>query len=121
MSFYSNLAETAARLLARYGQDVMVIRTDVEDYDTSTSASALLEIGQRVKGAPFDVAPGVREIQGNLVEADDKTLLLEAAAAPKTKDSVRVPADGGQTYSILSVKTLAPGGEAVIYEAHIRK
>lgn len=121
MSFYSNLAETAVRLLERYGQEVMIVRTDAGEYDTASSAAALLEIGQRVKGAQFDVAPGVREIQGNLVEADDKTLLLEAAAAPKTRDTVRVPADGGLTYSILSVKTIAPGGEAVVYEAHIRR
>lgn len=121
MTFYSNLAETAARLLAKYGQDVIVYRANPAAYDTSSSSAAAPELGQTFKGLPLDVDSGVRNVQGNQVEADDKMLLLEAGAQPKTQDVIAVPALNNVRYTVLSVKTLSPGGTAVIYEAHIRK
>jgi len=121
MSFYSNLATTAARLLAQFGQDVEIIRVTQGDYSPDDGIAAAPEIGQVFKGAVFDVQAGVKEIRGQLVQADDKEMILESTAQPKAADKVKVPAIGGSVYAILSVDTLAPAGTAVIYKVHLRR
>lgn len=120
MSFYSNLAATASRLLAQFGQDVALERVTPEDYDVASGTAAAPGIEQVFKGALFDFDRGVTQVRGALVQADDKRMLLEAAALPTLNDTVRAPAAGGTSYRILSIGSVNPAGEPVIYDLHLR-
>lgn len=119
MSLYSNLATTAARLLAQFGQDVTLQPSAQATYNPATSvATSTAGTSVSRKGAIFDFGKGVTNVRGNLVQATDRQLLLEPGVAPKLSDAVVV---GGATFAIVSVGELSPGGVPVLYDLHLRR
>lgn len=119
MTFYSNLAGTAQRLLAKYGQTVVLRRVTPGAYSTATSQAAVPTADTNFKGALFDFKDGVTKAGETLVEAGDKQLLIEAAAAPKVDDIVVI---GGVEWQVVGIpQEINPAGTTVIYMAHVRK
>lgn len=118
MGFYDNLAATAARLLARFGQPVTLSRAATGAYDPATSGvTSAAPTALTRRGALFDFAAGVTNLRGNLVQATDRQLLLEAGEAPALTDSIVI---GGQTFTIVSIGELNPAGVPVMYDLHVR-
>jgi hypothetical protein len=78
---------------------------------------------QTAYGAIFDY--GAKQIDGTLIKAGDKQVLISAfksdgsaLTAPVLGDTVTI---GGVTYTLVEpLKTVGPAGITVIYEANIR-
>lgn len=115
--FYTRLAATALALLAKYGQDVTLVRLTQGAYDPATSTQAKTETLLTFKGAIFDWDDeGDTEGDRDLIVSSDKKLLLEPAAAPTAEDKMLV---GGVRYNIVALKTLAPAGTPVLYQLRL--
>ena len=123
MSLYSELAETANSLLSEFGQVVTLRSQTAGDYDPDTGAAAIVAADQSGVGCVFDFgmhASGASFTAGSMILAGDKQLLLSPAgiAAPEPGSQVIIGAD---TWTVVSVKTTAPAGVAVIYECQLRR
>ena len=119
MSFYSGLAAAASKLIKDKGRSMSLNVTAVAAYNTATSAA--------VVAAPAVVACfGVvldfpaKEINGTTILSTDKKVILSVegvAQEPKTFGSMTI---GGLLHEIITCKTLAPAGIAVIYTLQVR-
>lgn len=119
MTLYTSLAATAARLLADKGRAVTLQPSAQSTYNPATSvATSVAGTAATRNGAIFDFGRGVTNVRGNLVRATDRQLLLESGVAPQLSDTVVV---GGETFAIVSVGELNPGGVAVLYDLHLRR
>lgn len=119
MSLYANLAATAARLLAQFGQEVTLQPSAAATYDPASSvATAAAGADVARHGAIFDFGKGVTTVRGNLVQTTDRQLYLEPGVAPELSDTVLV---GGEAFAIVSVGELNPGGTSVLYDLHLRR
>lgn len=122
MTFYSKLAEKAAALLVKFGQDV-VLRKPAAGATYNAAAGTVTPGGAAVdvtrKAAAFDFKDGEKETQGGLVKAGDKRMLMEATSpAPTVADKVVF---GGKTWEILDAQVLSPAGTDVLHTLHIRR
>lgn len=115
-SFYQNLAATATRLLTKYGQTVTVTRDVVGTVDPITGQGTPgTPVTFTGKGAIFDY--DIRLVDGVMIQATDKRLMLEAANAPEIGDVITT-ADGD--YTAVSVNPTSPAGTVVKYDIQIR-
>ncbi len=118
MSFYSQLASTGTRLLAKYGRDVVLRKvTQSGSYNPATGSQANTTSDTTYKGVVLDYKDGETEVQGELVLKGDKQLLLEPAAAPTAQDAILI---GGVLFQVLSVKEVNPAGTRVLRVLHLR-
>lgn len=116
---YIRAAATAARLLAKFGQDVTLRQVPDGTYDPSTGTTSTPDPVDTIrKGAIFDFGSGVTQERGNLVKADDKELLLESGVQPLMSHSVLVNA---VEYVIISIGEINPGGTSIMFTLHLRK
>jgi hypothetical protein len=128
-AFYDDLADTAADMLAEFGQAVTLTKAGTATYDPTTGTTSVTGGGsQTVSGCVFEyssfIRSGQRSEPGSLIQAGDKQLLLAATAtdgtalnAPKPTDVVTV---GSVAYTITAVAPLDPAGTPVYYECNIR-
>lgn len=111
-------------MLKGKGQSLTLTRQTAGAYDPTTGEAKVKTTTQTGTGAVFDY--GVKNIDGTLIQAGDKKLLLSAfntagaaLTAPVINDTVTI---GGVTYTIVEpLKTVAPGGVTVLYQCNIRK
>jgi hypothetical protein len=123
MSFYSDLAADADLLLAEFGQSITIRRQTAGEYDPETGSAAITTSDEVGNGCVFDFglhASGQSFSAGSMILAGDKQLLLSpvgiAAPAPGCLAII-----GADAWNIVSVKSTAPAGVAVIYECQLRK
>jgi hypothetical protein len=118
MSFYSNLAAIASRLLDTYGQTASFSRVTGGTKNAATGiTSGTSTTTYSGKGAAFDYNRS--EIDGTLIVSGDIRLMLEATTtAPLVGDTCTV---SSIAYRVESVKESSPGGEATHYELQLRK
>ena len=110
MTNYSNLAATAKRLLASYGQKTPVTRNDGAAIDPVSGESS----GK--KASSFDAYTVATDSKTN--SGTSKTLLM--SADEKIKQGYVLFLDG-ESWSIDSFSTIAPGKTAIIYEVTVVK
>lgn len=60
---------------------------------------------------------GANEIDGDLIKSTDKRILLDSSIKPDVSMRLR---DEGVDYSIISVETIAPGTQVIIYKLQVR-
>lgn len=118
MSVYSSPAAAAVRLLTKFGRPVTLIKTTTGEYDPATGT-----VSQSTSSFPAvaaDFAYELRDIDGTTIQRGDKRMLMapDVAQAPANGDVVQV---GGESWSVISVDTLAPAGEPVLYTLQVRK
>jgi len=117
MSFYSNLASTASRLLTKYGQTVVFTRTTGATFSPSTGAySGGTTTTVTGVGATFPY--NIKEIDGTLVQLGDVRVFFYATSAPLVGDNCAVDS---VNYRVQSVEQLSPGGTVVLYTVQCRK
>ena len=119
MNFYERMQATANRLLKSKGQAITITRQTAGAYDPATGAATVTTTTQSGWGAVFEYA--AKNIDGNLIQAGDKQLLLSAInaagtalTAPQVNDTVNV---GG---TITQIKTLSPAGTTVMFDCNLR-
>ncbi len=124
MTFYTRLQNTAQKLLKGKGQSLTLTKITAGTYNPATGGfTGAGTSTQTAYGAVFDY--GAKQIDGTLIKAGDKQLLLSAfktdgaaLTAPVLGDTVSI---GGVTYTLVEpLKTVGPAGITVIYEANIR-
>jgi len=117
MGFYDDMAAVAAKLLTDKGQTITFSRDNVISFDAAlgkeTTGVATTYSG---KGAIFDY--NASEIDGTVVQQNDKRLILEAVDTPPLiGDQATV---GSVAYRIINKEAVTPAGEVVIYKAQLR-
>ncbi len=124
MTFYTRLQNTAQKLLKGKGQSLTLTKVTAGTYNPATGAmTGTTTSTQTAYGAVFDY--GSKQIDGTLIKAGDKQLLLSAfktdgtaLTAPVLGDTVSI---GGVVYTLVEpLKTVGPAGITVIYEATLR-
>ena len=124
MTFYTRLQNTAQKLLKGKGQILTLTKVTAGTYNPATGAmTGTTTSTQTAYGAIFDY--GAKQIDGTLIKAGDKQLLLSAfktdgtaLTAPVLGDTVSI---GGVVYTLVEpLKTVGPAGITVIYEANLR-
>ena len=125
MTFYSNLAATAQRLVNQFGGPVTLRRPDAGTYDPVT--------GEGTAGAPTDyplkgllldyksIGSGMKYAEGTEIRADDKRLLLAAEGLAITPEPTDRAIVGAVSYQVVNIKKINPAGTPVLYELQVRK
>lgn len=118
MSFYSQMATTANKLLTKFGAIGTLTRVTVGEYDPDTGSAATTETAYSIRAAVFPVEQ--KDVDGELIKATDNYAIASVlgAALPVSGDKFTFD---GDSYTVLRVKELAPSGFAVIYEMWVRK
>ena len=118
MGFYERMAAMTDRMLKDKGQAVTITRQTAGAYNTSTGAATVTTSTQT--GHAVIIDHDSNNIDGTLIKAGDKKLLLSPAgiSAPVINDTVTV---GGVIYTVVEpLKTIAPAGAVVMYELNLR-
>jgi len=120
MTFYSNLATTADRLLAKYGQVAVLSSATAGAYDPSTGSAALTVVTQNVKLVVFSVGGGGVSLDQNTdVLSGSKMAVMSAiglTVVPKPNDKLVI---GTQTWTVQTVAEVSPSGSVVAYNLYI--
>ena len=96
MSFYTDLAKTAAALLKGKGQQVTIVRAGAEVITPKWAV---------------DIQEPTAEA-GSEVNRSDRKVIMEVGTEPLLTDCLVI---GTTVCAIISVKPVAPAGEPVIY------
>lgn len=123
MEFYAKMRATADKILRGKGQAITLTRQSSGTYAPSTGLATVSTSTQTGYGAVFEYVD--HNIDGTLVKAGDKQLLLSAlnstgtalTTPPIVNDTATI---GGAVYTITSVKPLSPAGTTCIFECNLR-
>jgi len=114
----SGQAETAARLLAKYGEPVSVTFTDWAEYNPITGAADGTTTQTTVTASGYPSAYKTTEIDGTVIEAGDVRLILELIA-PTPVMGCLVDLSG-TAYRIMDVAQVRLSGANIIFICQIR-
>lgn len=123
MEFYAKMRATADRILRGKGQAITLTRQSSGTYSPSSgTATVTTTTTQSGYGAVFEYID--RNIDGTLIKAGDKQLLLSAVnsagtalTSPVLNDTVTI---GGTAYTITRIKPLSPAGTTCLFECNLR-
>jgi len=116
---YTELASETLAILLEFGRDVTLRKNVAGVYDPATSgATASTPTDKVLRGAVFDFPAGRTTERADLIQKDDKRLILQAGTAPANEDQILI---GGVAYRIVSFEEVAPDGTPVVYDMHLRK
>lgn len=118
MALYTELATVADELLTEFGQAVTIRHRTSGAYDPATGTATVATTDEVGVGAVFDY--DTKHIDGTMIVRGDKYVLLATIGitAPDTDDRMLI---GGVEYSVVSIKTEAPAGTAVLHTVQIRR
>lgn len=116
---YAALASRAAALLASYGQGMVLTRITKGAHDPGTGTPTA-GVTQTWTGSGVELEFDNRTIDGTLIKAGDKRILLSApnVAQPKSGDTLTF---GGETWRVQDAKIIKPGTTSVLYDVQVRK
>ena len=120
MSFYSEAAATAAQLLTEFGQPLSLSYVASSTYDPATS-TATPQPSQKYTayGVMFDY--DTKFVDQTMILQGDKHVYLSTKGLSVVPKAGMILTDGaGETYTIISVKPLAPALVTVLYEMQVR-
>jgi hypothetical protein len=125
MSFYAEMAATAAELIAEFGATGEITERATGTYDPATGRAPVVETAHQVVIAIFDMPE--RRIDGTRILTGDKSILLSTkkpdgtALAITPKPDMKLTDAAGTVYTVINVKPLAPALTAVLWELQARK
>lgn len=120
MAFYDRAAATSKRLLAKYGQTITLTRAiPTAEYDPVTGEIEAADSSVTAVGVVFDYER--REIDGTMVQQGDAHLYLspDIRMTPIQQDIIRLAT--GEIFKIVTVKSVAPSGQVVLWDIQLRK
>lgn len=122
MEFYAKMRATADRILRGKGQAITLTRQTSGTYSPSSGTATVTTTTQSGYGAVFEYID--RNIDGTLIKAGDKQLLLSAVnsagtalTSPVLNDTVTI---GSTAYTITRIKPLSPAGTTCLFECNLR-
>ena len=114
---YSRTADTALRLLQKFGRSVTLRHYTIGAYDAELGVAAQTSADTTRTAALFDFGAGQTRGPGGLIQGGDKRILMDASgAAPALEDHIIV---GSVTYTLKGVGEISPSGLPVIYDLHV--
>lgn len=119
---YAKSADTAHRMLQKFGLPITIRRVTTGAYDPTIGAAPVTSLDSDGIGALFSFHQ--RDVDGSRIKVGDQQLLL----SPKKVDGTPMPRPstddlvviGQDHYTIQPSKELAPAGGPVLYDLHIR-
>lgn len=124
-AFYNRMAQTASRLLEKFGAEVTVIRNVNGSIDPVTGATQPGSSKKlKGKGIFSKLSDDFAQIDGGLVSNDssilasDRMLILDSSFEPLITDR---PMIGGQSWSIVEIKTVKPADVPFVYALRVRR
>lgn len=119
MGFYDNMTATALRQINDKGRTVTLRKPSAGTYvpgtDTYTAASA----DYSAKAVITSVNSG--EIDGTIILAGDKRVLLAASALAVVPAINDIVLDGTEQLRVINVEAVKPGDTAILYKLQVRK
>lgn len=123
---YTNLANTSSSLIARFGRSVTYSTITVGTYDPTTgtvagdasSDTVLNAVITKPKENASQAAGSNSQSDNTILRGDLMALIDGSTITPSKKD--RVSYDG-DTYQIINVETVSPGGTDLIHKLQLRK
>lgn len=119
MSFYSEMAATAADMLAEFGQVMQLGVPFTGNYNPASATSSLTFVDHPVTGAAF--AYPQKDIDGSLVKAGDVKVYLSMRGLDVVPTTTQKLSIGGVPHTIIAVEPLSPAGTVVIYTLQVRR
>lgn len=125
MTFYADMASTAADLIAQFGQPVTLTRSVPGAYDTATGTNGAPDVSTQSCLAVED-AYTAREIDGTLVRVGDRRLILSPETSAGATVNAPQPGDtitfaDASLWTVKTVEPTSPGGTALIYTLQLRR
>jgi hypothetical protein len=117
MSFYDDMAATAAGMIGEFGQQVTISRSTPGAYDTATGTNGAPSL-QSWTVAALEEAYDARLVDGTLIRADDRRLL--AQPGPFAVEDIVTLADGSSG-TVKAVRPFSPGGTTLYIELRVRR
>lgn len=119
MGLYEELKADAYALLAELGQDMALVRPgEGQSYDPVLGRpSNAADQTFPAKGVIIDYT--AQEIDGTVVLAGDRKVILQAVEQPKPNDRLKVGTE--TTWNIVRWTEVAPAGLALIYQLQVRR
>lgn len=119
MSFYTDIAVDADKVLKEFGASAILRRIGLGSYEPFDAVAASGSPGDEpVTAVVLDYDES--DMSGSLIQRSDKRVFMSAVGVePPRVTDIFVWVDG--TYAIQDAKVLAPSGENVIYELRVRK
>jgi hypothetical protein len=114
----SSQAQTASRLLAKYGEAVSIIFPVYGATDPITGAVIGTDTSTTINGKGYPAAYHKNDIDGTVIQAGDIRLILELIAT--RPDVGCLSTIDGTTYRIMDVQPIRLTGEDVIYICQLR-
>lgn len=112
---YNRLADTALRLLTKYGQSVTVTNITTGAYDPNTGTQSTTTSTSTPKG--LLTQHRAQDVDGTMIMRGDKKLLLDASAAIKTDDTVTV---NNTVYTVVGLNEIKPAATRVLWICNVR-
>lgn len=117
MTFATNMAATALRLLTTYGQSISVTRDVIGSYDSSTG-TVTDSSDTTYSGYGYPSNYNSYQIDGTLVRQDDTLLIFSSTTAPVVNDIFTV---GSQVLTVISVLKITAQGSNIVYKVQLRQ
>lgn len=115
---YSQSANTAIKLLTKFGRDITHVKTVDGAYDINTGSVTNTTVNTTVKAADFAYKANEYRADG-LIQADDRYALIEPTlSALDVSDKLIID---GVTWNIVNVNRISPANVTVLYKVQIRK
>ena len=130
MSFYDNVSKRAARAIKKRGASMTLRRTIQGAIDANTgltAASTTVDYSCYGIIQYFDTKAsalmyGTSTLKDSLIKKEDQMILLQSDGLDIVPNEVTDSLIHGTTnYTIVNILTLQPGGEAILYNVHVRK
>ena len=118
MSFYEGTANTASKLLQKFGKPFEFKRTAGGSIDPVTGAVTPGAVTTYRPNGIFKKITKDDLVDSTLIQQGDKMLIIDDTFEPLLTDTVTI---NGVDWTIVDVTPVEPGGQAVIYYIHVRR
>ena len=118
MTFYSEMADEAKALLAKFGQSITIVTTTQGTYDVNTGVSSPDTVVTQTGIKAVESKYKEKEIDGTKIKQGDCRYIVEMTAEP-TVDSTITTSKG--LFTVIDFDQIAPSGETVIWKLQVRK
>lgn len=115
-AFYDRLASTASRLIAKYGQSMLLVRSgdsvDPVTGVTTSGSGTNIKVNGILQKYPDNLIDGTR------IKASDRLVIIDGTSEPLMSDLVKI---NNQDWSIESIQTSNPAGTALVFFVQTRR
>lgn len=116
---YSRLANTALRLIAKYGRSVTLRSVTAGTYDPATRTKSGASTSDATVSMAFNNYTQ-NQIDGEVIRRDDLEGLLAASGLTTAPENGDIVIDGSNQYKIVNVDVIQPGDTVIVYKLQLR-